>query len=283
MPHHAVTIVTSLLLGLAVSVPAHARITRIDIEKVESPTFDGAPFGNSGPYEKLTGKAYGELDPAHELNRNVVLLDKAPRNAAGRVEYSIDILILKPVDMSRGNRTLIYDSVNRGNLRAIQVFNILGDPTGNPANPGDAATSDGVANNNPSRLRDAGDGFLFRQGYTIVASGWPGDVLPGGDRLTGRFPVATEPDGKPITKLITLALVFTKPAYSISVGYDGAQYAPLSGGHGARGRGAALSPRRLFSAARDDPAGRVVVRQVPRRQERCRERRRCVLPGRLLA
>ena len=226
MPHHAVTIVTSLLLGLAVSVPAHARITRIDIDKVESPTFDGAPFGNSGPYEKLTGKAYGELDPAHELNRNVVLLDKAPRNAAGRVEYSIDILILKPVDMSRGNRTLIYDSVNRGNLRAIQVFNILGDPTGNPANPGDAATSDGVANNNPSRLRDAGDGFLFRQGYTIVSSGWPGDVLPGGNRLTGRFPVATEPDGKPITKLITLALVFTKPAYSISVGYDGANTRP---------------------------------------------------------
>src|SRR6188474_2227007 len=167
MTHRAVTIITSVVLGLALSVAAHARITRIDIEKVESPTFDGAAFGSSGQYEKLTGKAYGELDPAHELNRNVVLLDKAPRNAAGRVEYSVDIMILKPVDMSRGNRTLIYDSVNRGNLRAIQVFNIPSVPAGGPENPGDAATSDGVANNNPSRLRDAGDGFLFKQGYTI--------------------------------------------------------------------------------------------------------------------
>ena len=152
MSHHAATIIASLCIGLALPVAAHARITRIDIEKVESPTFDGASFGNSGQYEKLTGKAYGELDPAHELNRNVVFLDKAPRNAAGRVEYSIDILILKPVDMSRGNRTLIYDSVNRGNLRAIQVFNIPSVPTDSPANPGDAATSDGVANNNPSCL-----------------------------------------------------------------------------------------------------------------------------------
>ena len=89
-----------LFAKLMLSPRPHARITRIDIERVET-TFDGASFGNTGPYEKLIGKAYGELDPAHELNRNVVLLDKAPRNAAGRVEYSVDVLILKPVDMSR--------------------------------------------------------------------------------------------------------------------------------------------------------------------------------------
>src|SRR6185503_14178434 len=218
-----VTLVLGCLLATG---SAHARITRIEIEKVESPTFGGTAFGAVGQYEKLAGRAYGELDPDHELNRGVALLDRAPRNASGRVEYSVDILILKPVDMSRGNRTLIYDSVNRGNLRAIQVFNIPSAPAGDPQNPGDTATSDGVANNNPSQLRDAGDGFLFKQGYTIVASGWPGDVLPGGNRLTARFPVATEPDGKPITKLITLALVFTKPAYSISVGYDGANTRP---------------------------------------------------------
>src|SRR6185436_16149369 len=60
-----------------------------------------------------------------------------------------------------------------------------------------------------------------RQGYSIVASGWPGDALPGGGRLTARYPVASGADGKPITRLITIALTFTKPAYSISVGYDG--------------------------------------------------------------
>ena len=87
MPHRTVTIIASLLVGLALPVAAHARITRIDIEK-----------------------------------------------AAERVEHSVDILILKPVDMSRGNRTLIYDSVNRGNLRAIEVFNLEDAPTAKPAN-----------------------------------------------------------------------------------------------------------------------------------------------------
>ncbi len=68
------TLAASLLLSLMLAAREHARIarvTRIDIENVESPTFGGTAFGNSGAYEKLTGKAYGELDPGHELNRNV--------------------------------------------------------------------------------------------------------------------------------------------------------------------------------------------------------------------
>jgi Alpha/beta hydrolase domain len=209
MPIRHTAMLAALLLSLTFTSPAQARITRIDIEKIESPTFGGASFGNSGPYEKLSGKAYGELDPAHELNRNVALLDKAPRNAAGRVEYSIDILIMKPVDMSRGNRTLIYDTVNRGNLRAIEVFNLDGVPTNNPTSP-----------------KDAGDGFLFKQGYSIVSSGWPGDALPGNNRLTARYPVAREADGKAITQTITVDFVFTKPAYTVSVGYDGGDTRP---------------------------------------------------------
>ncbi len=111
--------------------------------------------------------------------------------------------------MSRGNRTLIYDTVNRGNLRAIQVFNLEGPGT-----------------NNPTTAKDAGDGFLFKQGYSIVSSGWPGDALPGGNRLTARFPVAKEPDGKSITQTLTVDFVFTKPAHSVSIGYDGGNSRP---------------------------------------------------------
>ena len=198
----------SITLGTATAT-AHARIMRIDIEKVESPAFGGVSFGDSGPYEILSGKAYGELDPSLDLNRRVALIEKAPRNAAGRVEYDVDILIFKPVDMRRGNRTLIYDSVNRGNLRAIEVFNIGGVPT-----------------NYPMSAKDAGDGFLFKQGYTVVASGWPGDALPGNNRLTGRFPVAREADGGRITQMLTIELAFTKPAFSISLGYDGVNTRP---------------------------------------------------------
>lgn len=195
----------ALLLGLVIAMPAaHARIARIVIDRVESPTFGGASFGNVGQYEKLVGRAYGELNPRDELNSGIVYIDKAPLNAAKRVEYSVDVFILKPVDMSRGNRTVLYDVVNRGDTRALAVFHV-----------------DASASNDPKTEKDAGDGFLLKQGYTILASGWQGDVPPEDNRLVGHFPVATEPGGRPITKLITAEYLFTKPAYTVGVGYDG--------------------------------------------------------------
>src|SRR5258705_3333617 len=171
----------ALALGLAAVVLApavQARITRIVFDRVESPTFGGASFGNVGQYEKLVGRAYGELDPRDPANRDIVYIDKAPRNAAGRVEYSFDVYILKPVDMSRGNRTVFYDVVNRGDQRAFAVFHV-------GANTG----------NNPVTEKDAGDGFFLKQGYTIVASGWQGDVTGGSNRVTGQYSVVKESDG----------------------------------------------------------------------------------------
>ena len=194
-----------LLLGLVIGMPAaDARITRIVIDRVESPTFGGASFGKVGQYEKLVGRAYGELDPRDELNSGIVYIDKAPLNAAKRVEYSTDVLILKPIDMGRSNRTVLYDVVNRGDTRALAVFHI-----------------GASASNDPRSEKDAGDGFLMKQGYTVVASGWQGDVPAGDNRLVGHFPVATETGGRPIKKLITAEFVFSKAAYTVGVGYDG--------------------------------------------------------------
>lgn len=198
-------LLVALLLASAGAAPGtvQARITRIEIDRVESPTFVGTTFGSTGQYEKLVGRAYGELDPRDELNRGIVYLDKAPRNAVNRVEYSVDVYILKPIDMSRGNRVLFYDVVNRGSKRTFAVFHV--------------GASGG---NDPTTEKDAGDGFLLKQGYTIVSSGWQGDVPPGDNRLIGHFPVATEPGGRPIRKLITTEYVFTKPAYTVGVGFD---------------------------------------------------------------
>jgi hypothetical protein len=65
---------------------AEARITRIEITSVESPTFEGRAFGSAGSvgaYEKLRGKAHGQLDPADP--RNAVITDsELGRNADGR-------------------------------------------------------------------------------------------------------------------------------------------------------------------------------------------------------
>jgi hypothetical protein len=72
-----------------------AEITKIVIEKREL-FAAGHEFPVTGAYEKLIGKAYGEVDPKKKHNKIIVNMDKAPKNERGRVEYSMDIFILKP-------------------------------------------------------------------------------------------------------------------------------------------------------------------------------------------
>ena len=162
-----------------------SRVVRLQITRRE-PFAGGIPFGTTGPYEKLVGTAYLELDPSDPHNTIVQDVKLAPRNGQGMVEYSTDVYILKPVDLRRGNGVLLYDVVNRGNKVA------LGFNAGAPVN------------NDPE---GAGDGFLERRGYTIVWSGWQADVLPGGGRLTMRVPVARHPDGSTITGTVRAELI----------------------------------------------------------------------------
>ena len=50
--------------GVLIAAPAaDARITKIEIASKQSPTFGGYAFVGVGPYEKIVGKAFGELDP----------------------------------------------------------------------------------------------------------------------------------------------------------------------------------------------------------------------------
>jgi hypothetical protein len=87
----------ALALGALAASEAEARITRIEVKRVESPTFEGKTFGPAGAYEKLVGRAYGEVDPKDPRNAVIVDLDKAPKNARSMVEYDPDFYILKPV------------------------------------------------------------------------------------------------------------------------------------------------------------------------------------------
>jgi len=162
--------------------PAAGGITRIDITRTESPTFDGHAFGTVGQYEKLIGRAYGEVDPNDPRNAIITDLNLAPRNAGGMVEYVADVYILKPVDLSRGNHRLFFEINNRGNNLSFGQLN-------------DATTG----GNDPTSLGDAGNGYLMEQGYTIVLGGWDATAPPGAGRLTITVPVAKNPDGSSIT------------------------------------------------------------------------------------
>ena len=83
--------------------------------------------------------------------------------------------------MARGNGKIFYDAPNRGSKRIVSFLN------------------DAPASNDPSTLEDAGNGFLMRQGYTIVWCGWQGDLMPQENWLVMGVPVATN-DGKEITR-----------------------------------------------------------------------------------
>ena len=68
--------------------PAQGRLTRLVLGTVQSPTFGGISFGEVGPYEKLVGRGFGELDPGDP--RNAVITDRgaAPRNPAGKMPFA---------------------------------------------------------------------------------------------------------------------------------------------------------------------------------------------------
>src|SRR5438132_735876 len=77
----------------------HASVTRIVIDEKQSPTYDGKSFGGIGPYEKLTGHVFGELDPKDPRNQIINDIDLAPKNQSGKVQYEATFTLLKPVDV----------------------------------------------------------------------------------------------------------------------------------------------------------------------------------------
>ena len=167
--------------------PAVARLTEINVTAVE-PFADGHAFGNAGAYERVKGTFKGELDPADPRNGVIVNLDKAPRNAAGRVEYEVDFFLLRPADAARGNRKIIYDVTNRGrkNLHWRLTDARLASPAGA---------------NDPRTVQDAGNGLFFRMGYTLVWNGWDPDAPRSSAGLTMKPVIATN-GGAPIVRVI---------------------------------------------------------------------------------
>ena len=107
MRHRATWFMLVVVAVLAWAPAAHARVTRIIIDKTEPLT------GQNIPYERLTGRAFGELDPSDPLNTLITDIDLAPR-VNGKVGYVASFFIVKPVDMSRASGLMWHDVPNRG-------------------------------------------------------------------------------------------------------------------------------------------------------------------------
>ena len=92
----------------------HANVTRIVIDNVTSPAFDGEAYGEIGQYETIEGRAFGELDPDDPRNAIITDIELAPRNANGNVEYMATFFLVKPIDMSKSSGLLWQYVPNRG-------------------------------------------------------------------------------------------------------------------------------------------------------------------------
>src|SRR6266700_3643119 len=165
--------------------PAHARMKKIQITAKDSPAFGGYSWPGVGQYEKIVGKAFGELDPNDPKNAVIVDLQLAPRNAEGKVEYSFDFYILKPIHLAKGNHKMLYEPPNRGR-KTIGALNR------------------GVGGNDPGSVTDASllaNSFLMPQGYSISFSGWDSSAgtSAAGFNTTITLPIARNPDGSSIT------------------------------------------------------------------------------------
>ena len=146
-------------------------VTRLEI-KSRSPLAGGASFGEAGPYDRLDGTVHFAVDPGHPANGLITDLELAPRDSGGMVTCSSDFTILTPGQPGRGNHRMLLDILNRGNRRALQYFNSAA-PAPYPNAP-----------------MDPGNGFLMRQGYTVVWCGWQHDVPLVDGLMTIRVPDA---------------------------------------------------------------------------------------------
>ena len=167
---------------------ADARVTRIVIERRESPAYDGRSFGKAGQYETLSGHFFGEIDPKEPHNTIIMDIGFAPRNARGMVEYSATFALSKPIDMSKSNGVLYYNVPNRGR----------GAPVG---------SEDGRVN---------------------LLSGWQGDLRPFPNAQMITVPVARKSDGSPLTGPVQERLINIPPNTNTidlgATGYVGLTY-----------------------------------------------------------
>src|SRR3569832_2254019 len=171
----------SCAMVLLVALLAHGRLVRLVVEHTEA----------AGTYQRLTGHFTGALDPKHEGNAIINDISLAPRNAAGKVEYSATFSLLRPTDPARASGVLWYEVPNRGN---------------SPLNP-----------------RPSPDALAA--GHILVSSGWQGDLTPRAGLETITVPVAHPPDGAPITGPVLYRIANVRGATaSLEAGYAALRY-----------------------------------------------------------
>lgn len=183
--------VVLVTLGLAsIAASASAEVVRIQVD-FRQDLVSGRAFGLAGAYEKIAGVIDFEIDPSNPANRIITDIEFAPRNARGRIEFRSNFFLIKPKDVSRGNGTVLYEVSNRGGKGMLGYYN------------------NAQGSLDPTTVEEMGDGFLMRNGFTLLWLGWQFDP-PMRDGLMRVYPpVATGPDG-PIRGLVRSEVIVSQ-------------------------------------------------------------------------
>lgn len=193
------------LLLVAILVAAFLQTASADVVRWEiksrQPYAEGKPRGAAGPYEEWRGKVHFAIDPNAEANRAIIDLSLAPKNAAGKVEFSADFKMLLPLDRSKANGCVFYEVNNRGNPTAPRI------------------------------IEAGADDFLCRQGYIVLSSGWIAEVQPGEGKMRLQAPLASH-SGEPIRGLVRSEVIVDRPLSRSSLAHRGNQgsYRPSAQG-----------------------------------------------------
>lgn len=191
-------VVRSGLALLALAPAFGADVVRVDVERRE-PVLAGESFGDSGPYEKLVGTIHFAFDPENPYDAVIVDLDRAPRNAEGLVEAWGDLMVLRPVDSTKGSGTALLEVSNRGGKASLRYFNR------------------GRYSADPTSAEHFGDGFLMRRGLTLIWVGWQFDVPEEAGRLRLHVPRATA--GETLSGLVRSDWTLDEPAGTLALAH----------------------------------------------------------------
>ena len=100
-----------LLMALAPAM-ARAEVTRVEITS-RTDVMNGTTYGATGAYEQLVGRIYFAIDPKNARNQVITDLERAPKNAAGKVEMSADLKILKPKNPAKNSPRRLWEEFER--------------------------------------------------------------------------------------------------------------------------------------------------------------------------
>ena len=205
---------------------ATAEVTRVEIAR-NTPWLGGRVLGKAGPYEKLQGRIYFEVDPESPASRRIADIGLAPRNAKGRVEFSSDFVLVRPRDAARARHSVLLEIPNRGVTQANGAFF-------------SAASGFDLMNLDATSLSDA---FLFEQGFTVAWLGWQFDLPEGAIKVDAPSANVSGP--------VRQSFIATFP---------GRHLAPLGGTDSYCAADSAQPDARLVVKAHFDDPGRVLPR-----------------------